>query len=204
MHTGHEPAKQSRGADYTDPAQVMAVCDACHDWIGRNEEAATVLGLLVPNNKSGDAMNTDSLNTALIQMPEDVTTDVLLEAGYQIARLKEIVKEVNTMWEAKMVERIQATGPIKDGDNLYRVGSPPKTSCNNVPAAVEALLLGVGGDFNVFCEHLSSGALKYGAFKATLGEDEFAKHFTVTREPELQTDEATPRRLQKLNLAFSR
>lgn len=49
---GHEPRKRARGADITDPAQVVAVCWLCDDWISHNEAEATRRGLLIPKNKA--------------------------------------------------------------------------------------------------------------------------------------------------------
>jgi hypothetical protein len=149
-------------------------------------------------------MNTAELENQIIRMADDVPTERLLEAGDKIARLKELVREVDALWQQKMIQRIEADGPIQDGDILYRVGNPPKTTCRDLPAAVEAVLVNVGGDFQRFCEHLASGALKHGACKATLPPDEYDRLFLVEREAELQKDEATPRRLAKVHLAFVR
>lgn len=149
-------------------------------------------------------MNTTDLTTSITVIGEDTPTEVLLDAGDKIAALGEILRDVKRMWEAKMIERIEAKGPIQCGDILYRVGNPPKTTCTNLPRAVEAVLIAVGGDFDRFCEHLSSGALKHGACKGTLPPEEFERFFLVEREKELQSDEATPRRLAKINLGFVR
>ncbi len=149
-------------------------------------------------------METTALETSIVQLGEFSSTEVLLEAGDKLARLGEFLKEMRGRWEAAMVQRIESAGPIQDGEILYRVGNPPKTTCNDNAAAVEAVLIAVGGDFGKLCEHLSSGALKHGACKGTLAEADYARLFTVTREPELQADPATPKRLAKINLAFMR
>src|SRR5688500_2803610 len=107
-------------------------------------------------------MNTSELGTSIVTIGEETPTEQLLAAGDAIARLGEILRDFKSQWEAKMIARIEATGPIQDGDWLYRVGNPPKTTCNNVPQTVQALLEAVGGDFDRFCECLSSGAIKHG------------------------------------------
>lgn len=149
-------------------------------------------------------METTALTTEITVLGETTPTETLLEAGDKIARLGEVYKEVKQLWEAKMIERIESFGPIQDGDWLYRVGNPPETKCVNLPGTVQALLETLGGDFDRFCEHLSSGAIKHGAARQTLADADFHRLFTVTREPELQKDEAMPRRLNKVNVAFIR
>lgn len=149
-------------------------------------------------------MDTAILQVNVESIEAETPTEMLLEAGDRIAVLKQLVKDVERLWEQKMIERIEATGPIQDGDWLYRVGNPSVTKCNDVPATLEAILTHVDGDFTRLCEHLASGAIKHGSAKQTLAPEEFERLFTVTRESELQKDEATPRRLAKVNLAFVR
>ena len=45
----HEPLTRARGGSILDPANTVAVCRACHDWIHDNPESATRLGLLASN-----------------------------------------------------------------------------------------------------------------------------------------------------------
>ncbi len=42
----HEPLTRARGGSITDPANTIAVCRRCHDWIHANPAAAQDLGLL--------------------------------------------------------------------------------------------------------------------------------------------------------------
>ena len=42
----HEPLTRARGGSILDPANTVAVCRSCHDWIHDNPTAATDLGLL--------------------------------------------------------------------------------------------------------------------------------------------------------------
>ncbi len=49
----HEPLTRGRGGSITDPANTVALCRGCHDWIHAHPLAATGLGLLrraEPNN----------------------------------------------------------------------------------------------------------------------------------------------------------
>ncbi len=43
----HEPLTRARGGSILDPANTVAVCRACHDWIHDFPDAATSIGLLV-------------------------------------------------------------------------------------------------------------------------------------------------------------
>lgn len=149
-------------------------------------------------------MNLTHLSTSIAVLPDEVDAETLLLLGDQIDFATKLLKEVRSRWESSMVKLIDREGPVKSGDILYRVGEPPKTTCLNLPGAVQAVLESVGGDFDQFCSHLSSGALKHGACSKTLAPEVYEQFFMVERKRELQTDEATPRRLSKLNLAFSR
>ena len=42
----HEPLTRARGGSILDPANTIAICRSCHDWIHVNPAAATDLGLL--------------------------------------------------------------------------------------------------------------------------------------------------------------
>ena len=42
----HEPLTRARGGAILDPANTIAICRSCHDWIHVNPAAATDLGLL--------------------------------------------------------------------------------------------------------------------------------------------------------------
>ena len=43
----HEPLTRARGGSVLDPANTVAICRSCHDWVHVNPAAATGLGLLV-------------------------------------------------------------------------------------------------------------------------------------------------------------
>lgn len=42
----HEPLTRARGGSILEPANTVAVCRCCHDWIHNHPTAATELGLL--------------------------------------------------------------------------------------------------------------------------------------------------------------
>ena len=45
----HEPLTRARGGSILDPANTVAICRVCHDWIHTHPVAATELGLLSSN-----------------------------------------------------------------------------------------------------------------------------------------------------------
>ena len=47
----HEPLTRARGGSILDPANTVAVCRGCHDWIHTHPESATRLGLLKGSGK---------------------------------------------------------------------------------------------------------------------------------------------------------
>jgi hypothetical protein len=146
-------------------------------------------------------MDTNELETSIVQIADDAPVPVLLEAGDKLAALGEFLKEARAMWEAKMVEHIQRNGPVEVGTVRYYVGPKRTTKCVDVPGAVEALLAKVEGDFQRFCDHLSSGAVKYGAARDTLDPADFDRLFTTTEETELK--EGKPR-LQRVDTKYLR
>ena len=47
----HEPLTRARGGSILDPANTVAVCRTCHDWIHTHPKSATRLGLLKGSGK---------------------------------------------------------------------------------------------------------------------------------------------------------
>lgn len=91
------------------------------------------------------------------------------------------------------------------GDMKYWSGpveSAPK--CNGQRKACEVLMNRLGGDWDAFCDHLGSGAVKYGAARKTLGDEEYGKLWSTETKDKLIKDDAVKvdRRLQKANMRF--
>ena len=42
----HEPLTRARGGSILDPANTVAICRPCHDWVHAHPTAATAVGLL--------------------------------------------------------------------------------------------------------------------------------------------------------------
>ncbi len=54
----HEPLTRARGGSILDPANTVAICRACHDWIHDNPQSATRIGLLKPSWGNGHTLAT--------------------------------------------------------------------------------------------------------------------------------------------------
>ena len=46
----HEPLTRARGGSILDPANTVAICRSCHDWIHVTPASATEIGLLRPSS----------------------------------------------------------------------------------------------------------------------------------------------------------
>lgn len=154
-----------------------------------------------------------SNETALVKIPSNGvhlalptdTKDAVAEKIILIERLAEWIKEARKLFDESLFEYIEQHGSVQAGELVYFIGptkKPPK--CQDVPAAVEAVLRAVEGDFERFCDHLSSGALKYGACRTTIGDEQFLKLWRIEEPVELQCEmpAKAERKLQKFNPAF--
>lgn len=147
-------------------------------------------------------MDLAKINTEIVMLAEDVPLETLVEYHGKCEVARKLAKEVSDLCESRIVERIEASGPFEMGGWLFTIKTPPVTKCKNTKAALEAVSMHIGGDWDLMCEHLVSQPLKHGQCKKTLPPEVFELHFEVTREPELDVSEATPARLRKVNLLF--
>lgn len=143
------------------------------------------------------------VKSEVIALNEDTPPDVLLSALERVKSYLAELKAFKALIESTMIESIKIHGPIVVSDTVkYVVGSDKSTKCDNVPAAVEALMGAVDGDFSRFCGVLSSNALKHGAAKRILAPEQYAEFFKVTTK---ETLDAKPvQKLLKLDEAFTR
>lgn len=113
------------------------------------------------------------------------------------------VKEIGAAARAQMVEYVTVNGPLDAGNVFYWAGHDKRTKCNDVAAAVEALLMESNGDIATFCrDYLSSGAVKYGAAKRTLDAATYARLFTTEVVDKLESGEQLPKKLIKADKQF--
>jgi hypothetical protein len=135
------------------------------------------------------------------------TKETVAEKLVALDRFAEWLKETRAEVEESASAYIREFGAIEFGTIVYYLGiakKPPK--CTDVPATLESLLVACSGDFGQVCEHLSSGAIKYGAARTTLGEKRFDELFKIEEVEELQSEDAAKyqKRLMKLDKKFLR
>jgi len=113
--------------------------------------------------------------------------DGLLDIRSALAELAQKVKEFRAEVEQALIENIDAHGDIDlgDGKRLY-VGTEKTVKCLDQRGTFTAILAATGGDEQLVCEHLASGAWKPGACKKTLG-DRFAELFAEEVAQDLKT-----------------
>jgi hypothetical protein len=153
-----------------------------------------------------------SITTDIIPTPVEVrrilptdSHDAIANKLMALDRFTEWLKETRSQVEQEAQDWINENGSVTVGTTRYYVGvtkKPPK--CVNVPAAVEAILKAVGGDFDRFTEHLSAGAIKYGAAKQTLPAEAYGLLFVREEVTELQTENAgkPAAKLQKVDTRY--
>jgi hypothetical protein len=148
------------------------------------------------------------LAVEVVRVQPDASADDVCAALVWLDRLAEIYKEAKAAIETDVKAWICEHGPVRIGEILWWVGGekkPPK--CVDVPGASEALLMRLDGDWQAMCEHFASSPIKYGAFKATMGEEAFAKFFRQDIVDELHAEpvekaEKAEKKLRKMNTAF--
>lgn len=121
----------------------------------------------------------------------------------EIDRLKQITRELAYKVEEIACGVITQHGDIVIGEVRYYVGPEKTTKCISKGGTLEALLDAKGGDFEAVCEMLSSDPFKYGAMRAAIGEEPFAKLFKTETKVDLKTGKPL-RGLQKADGRFSK
>lgn len=152
-------------------------------------------------------MNLATLNDSIVLANEETSDDafgMLLSAiTVNVAKLREMKAAV----EAKMVEKIKATGQdIVIGPVRYYVGKEKKTKCLDYAGTVNAILAACGGDVDRLAGCLASDAFKHGTVRALFEEfedaDSFRRLFETVEVEDLKTGKPT-KKLLSVNTAFA-
>lgn len=121
--------------------------------------------------------------------------DAVLAVMNDVEVLQKRAKEVKHQLEQALIAYIDEHGEIEAGDVRWYVGiDKTYKPAVPLPQLVENLLAVTEGDFDRFCELLSSGAFKPGACKSVLG-DGFDAAFETIVKRNLETGK--PRRSLK-------
>lgn len=128
----------------------------------------------------------------------------------KLENLKRFVRDADKLFEQAAINYIQEHGPVECGTMKYWIGHDSKTTCIDQDGAV-SLLLGLGLpegttdlplDPSALLSCLSSNAVKTGAFKKAVGEENWAQFFKTEKVDTLESGEKLPKRLQKADTKF--
>jgi len=114
--------------------------------------------------------------------------------------MKRRIHEAEAFIEQQLIERIKESGPFVVGSIRYYVGRKRTTKCVNVPAALDAVLMAVGGDWEKFATFLAAQPVKHGAARSLLPGEVFDGLFRVEEEDELK--EGSAGKLMKVDQRF--
>lgn len=132
-----------------------------------------------------------------------MSMDAVLEAHNALDFLSTRIREMRKSMDARLIEWIEANGPITFGTRRMYVGTKKDTKVVELAPAVEALMNDCGGDFEMFCRCLSVNAIKHGAAKTVMKPENFNKHFQTITKTELREGVETPaKQLVEVDEAF--
>ncbi len=135
---------------------------------------------------------------------DDMTNDEVLMRYDRLKFFLKSIKELIEQEETAMISWIQAHGDLIVSDKIrYYAGTSRTTKCTDLSAAVAALMEATGGNFEKFCEVLSSGAIKYGAAKKILDPNVYDLCFKVEVKDTLEEGKPV-KKLMKADDAFAR
>lgn len=183
-----------------------------------NENEATALAaaeaehaqvMAAQREAQGDEPRADLIDrleseTTELATRDDVTPDNLCLLFTMIGAAKRRLKDAEEQLEEFCLTWMPANHvkELRIGDEVKYPGEKSREKCRNIAAAVTALYEATGGDFEAFCDCLSSNAIKYGAAKKALG-DKYRDHFETIIEMDLITQK--PKKILKsVNEAFTR
>ncbi len=110
----------------------------------------------------------------------------------------EQAKRMKDACDEAMTARVKASGDkLMIGETLWVIKRAKKVKVRNIPSAVEAMFISVGGDFQTFCEMMTSQPLKPGACREQLNDEaKFEELF------ETSVDETAQPKLTPINTKF--
>jgi hypothetical protein len=144
----------------------------------------------------------DKVNLSAEELTAEVPVDDVALALDYLDQLEWRVREA----KAKLREAVRGwmlgtgTKEIVVGETLWFIGPKKKEKVRDLKAAIEALYVATGGDFDAFVEALSVNAIKPGQAKKVLGPA-FDTHFETIIEQDVQTKQPK-RELQSVNTRF--
>lgn len=127
-----------------------------------------------------------------------------LLAGIEAAKAQ--VRLLESIRDSRVVEWIEANGPIELGKGKYIVtqskreihlaGADPEARRHTQRDLFRAIAVAVGGDEDAIASHFAADTFKPGACRQTLG-DAFGRFFVESRR-------VTPKHVEKLDTTYAR
>jgi hypothetical protein len=144
----------------------------------------------------------DRVNLSAEELTAEVPVDEVALALDYLDALERRVREAKAKLRDAVKGWMLATGTkeFMVGETKWFIAAKKKEKCRDLKAAIEALYLATGGDFDAFVGVLSINAVKPGAAKKVLGS-EFDRHFETTTEQDVSTHQPK-RELQAVNTRF--
>jgi hypothetical protein len=128
-------------------------------------------------------MTTDlaTVESLILRVP-DSDVEQLAECIGKLKALKALVRELDRMFGEKMLERLDAHGPVEVGEVRYYAGYETETLSGDPEGILGELLTATDGDLGQVASCLCSQPFKHGACKAVLDLDVYNRLFTVTEK----------------------
>ncbi len=145
----------------------------------------------------------DRLETEVMGLAEHdgLTVDDACLLLVKIDAATKRAKELKVGLEKFLIDWLPSHGnEMVVGDVVYFVGPKKKVKCRNIHATVDALYRAAEGDESVFCDVLSSSAIKIGAARKLLGDAKFEELFETVIEQDLEHKPV--KALQSFNTKF--
>jgi hypothetical protein len=122
-----------------------------------------------------------TVESLILRVP-DSDVEQLAECIGKLKALGERVRELRRMFEEKMLERLDASGPVEVGEVRYYAGFETETISGDPTAVLTALFENCGGDMASVAAALCSQPFKPGFCKSVLLPDVYNRLFTVTEK----------------------
>jgi hypothetical protein len=137
-------------------------------------------GMDVSTAKGRGSMTTDlaTVESLILSIPA-ADVEQLSEAIGKLKALKALVRELDRMFGEKMLERLDAHGPVEVGEVRYYAGFETETLSGDPAEVLTALLEATGGDIGTVAGCLCSQPFKHGCCKAILDLDVYNRLFTT-------------------------
>lgn len=173
----------------------------------------TLARLDLPDAYSSACM---ALAAILDQVKPGCDIEAFDKATAMVDALSRMSKVATKVWKFNARTKILADGDVVIGTIRYYVGAKKDTTCDNADTFLLAMLEMFGVDdeqirrrvVTAIAPLLCSNPFKPGETKKTIGEEEFAKHFSVKEEGEVREGKPVKapkeKTLQKFDSRFAR